>query len=77
MPHLVSDPNPTCPFPASGAGGAAHLPGMVASMTPLPVSRLGCGWKQACWQSILSKPGFVARWLAKRPLWSQGDGQWP
>lgn len=40
----------------AGAGGAAHLPGMVASITPLPV--IGVPIKSSnsidCWDSVLS-----------------------
>ena len=50
----------------AGAGGAAHLPGMVASMTPLPVvgvpvkSRaLSTGWTRCC-RSFRCRP--ACRW---------------
>lgn len=35
----------------AGAGGAAHLPGMVASLTPLPV--IGAGWTHIEWLRVL------------------------
>ena len=44
----------------AGAGGAAHLPGMVASLTPLPVIGVpvSCSWRPA--RSRRGSPGLRA-----------------
>jgi phosphoribosylaminoimidazole carboxylase PurE protein len=50
----------------AGAGGAAHLPGMVASMTPLPVIgvpvplRTWTAWTRCC-PSCRCRPGCRSR----------------
>ena len=45
----------------AGAGGAAHLPGMVASMSPLPIIGVPVKSRNSIdgWDSVLQMPGGV------------------
>jgi NCAIR mutase (PurE)-related protein len=52
----------------TGAGGAAHLPGMVASMTPLPV--IGVPVPLKCGSSARRTRRCAARWPTSRPAWN-------